>query len=165
MPAGGKRTGRPPAPTALKLVKGERKDRMPKGEPVPSPGAIRPPAWLDGEALELWNEYAPDMIDKGVLTAWDVERFAHWCDAVAMRRIAVRNMAEDGIVVEAPVYDRNGKQTGTRSQRSHWVQVWKDADAVVGSIGARFGMTPAERAQLRDADAASLEDEAAELLS
>ena len=153
-PVMGKR-GPAPAPTNLKLVKGTRKDRVNTSEPLPAVGDPRPPAWLNSAALEVWAEHAPDLIRKQVLTPWDVEEFAAWCDAVARRAEAARHLDQEGEVVEYPVFNRNGELTGHRAQRNHWWMVWKDANAVAGTKGARYGMTPSDRSQLKVGDDAS----------
>ncbi|MBC9001276.1 phage terminase small subunit P27 family [Micromonospora aurantiaca (nom. illeg.)] len=146
--------GPKPAPTALKLVRGTRADRVNTDEPVPSPAAreIEPPAWLGDEAVEIWEEYAPDLIRKGVLTAWDVEAFAVTCDAAARRRKAAAALAAEGEVVQLPVFDKNGKQTGHRVTRNPWTVVLGQADRQLQSWAARFGLTPSDRAQLTGGD-------------
>lgn len=115
-------------------------------EPIPTPGEVRPPDELGDDALEVWAKYAPDLIRTKVLTAWDVEAFGAWCDAVVMMRHAREHLIEEGEVVDADVFDRNGVKTGTRSVRSNWLFVWKDANEVMSRIGGRFGLTPSDRA-------------------
>lgn len=157
----GKR-GPHPAPTATKLLHGTRADRVNTDEPIPdgpgaggvesgdSPGAggLRPPDWLDAESVAIWHQYAPDLTAKGVLTAWDVEAFAALCDVAARRRRAVKVIADEGEVVEAPVFDRNGEPTGTRRVRNHWLVVLNACDKQLVAWAGRFGMTPSDRAQL-----------------
>jgi P27 family predicted phage terminase small subunit len=147
----GKR-GPHPAPTALKLVRGTRADRVNDAEPVPSTTSVEPPAWLGDDALAIWDEYAPDLIRKGVLTAWDVEAFAVTCDAAARRRRAVAEVAKDGEVVELEVFGKNGELTGHRRTRNPWLVVLNHADTQLQRWAARFGMTPSDRAQLAGGD-------------
>lgn len=147
----GKR-GPAPKPTALRLLHGDRTDRINDAEPVPSTVDAVPPKWLSTEALEIWRGYAPDLRAKGVLTAWDVEAFGALCDAAARRRAAARELAAQGEVVELPVYDRNGQPTGTRRSRNPWLVVLNQADGQVRAWAARFGMTPSDRAQLMGGD-------------
>ncbi len=40
---------------------------------------VRPPSWVDGEALELWNQFAPPLQAARLLTAADVGAFARYC--------------------------------------------------------------------------------------
>jgi len=157
--------GKPPAPTELKLVRGERKDRVNTNEPKPAEGEIIPPDWLCIEALDVWREYAPDLQAKKVLTPWDLESFAGWCDAVVRRWRAARCLDEEGEVTEQPVFNRNGDQTGVRRAKNPWMYVWKDANEVVARVGARFGLTPSERSQLRVDPGQAIERSKRRLLS
>ncbi|MGI5443812.1 phage terminase small subunit P27 family [Streptomyces shenzhenensis] len=142
-------TGRPSKPTTLKVLHGDRKDRINSDEPQPSAGEIVPPGWLGAEALEVWEEYAPDLEAKRVLTAWDVEAFANWCDAAARRRDAARHVEEEGAVVESPVFNKNGDISGYRRGKNPWLMALDAADAQARAYGARFGLTPSDRAGLK----------------
>ena len=144
MGVGGK--GRPAEPTALKLVKGTRKDRVNDKEPIPSDDLeVVPPAWLSEEAIVEWDRLAPDLISTGVLTAWDVQAFAEWCAAVARNAEAERHLQAEGEIVEQDVFDRNGKPTGTRLVMNPWFYVQRSALETTAKRAARFGLTPAER--------------------
>lgn len=135
-------------PTNLALLRGQRKDRVNSNAPVPSELEVKPPTWLPATAKTVWNQYAPDLVRKGVLTSWDVEEFACWCEAAARRRRAVRRIAAQGEIVEIPVFDKNGKPTGTRTGKNPWLMVLTDADIQLRAYGTRFGMTPSDRAAL-----------------
>ena len=140
--------GRPAKPTALRLLHGDRKDRINKTEPMPAAADVNPPDWLGQDAVEVWRQYAPDLRAKSVLTAWDVEVFAAWCDAAARRRRAAATLEREGEVVELPVYNKNGDLTGYRRGKNPWAYVLNEADAQVARYAARFGLTPADRAAL-----------------
>ena len=148
----GKR-GPQPAPTKLRLLKGEGKthpERINRNEPVPSAKDVKPPKWLGKPALGIWKQLAPDLIAKGVLTAWDVEAFAGYCDAVVRRNHASEMVAKEGQVVDVPIVSRKtGEIVGTTQARNQWVLVQRDADAQVQRWGARFGLTPSERSQIQ----------------
>lgn len=143
----GKR-GPAPRPTSLRVLHGDRPDRINTAEPKPAAVDVSPPEWLPVDAAAVWGAYAPDLRRTGVLTAWDVEAFAAWCDAVARRARAARELQECGEVVEAPVFNKNGDVTGHREVKSPWLAVLNEADAQVQRYGARFGLTPSDRAQL-----------------
>lgn len=144
----GKR-GPAPKPTGLRVLHGDRKDRINTDEPAPGVLDVDPPAWLSAAALEVWHHLAEDLAVKGVLTAWDTEAYACWCDAVARRREAAERVAEEGAVVEHPVYNKNGDLTGHRLGKNPWLLALDAADAQVQRYGARFGLTPSDRAQLK----------------
>ena len=80
------RTGRPRKATAVKIATGDtRRDRMPVNEPQPPEGEVLPPAWLkrSKRALEAWEEYAPMLVEMGVLKTADAPMFAIWCSLYA----------------------------------------------------------------------------------
>jgi P27 family predicted phage terminase small subunit len=144
----GKR-GPAPKPTNVRVLHGDRKDRINTDEPVPGAGEVVPPEWLPTAAVEVWRLYAPDLRTKGVLTAWDVEAFAVWCDAVVRRRRAAAELEAQGEVIEMPVFNKNGEMTGHRFGKNPWTLVLNEADAQVQRYGARFGLTPSDRAQIK----------------
>lgn len=137
--------GRPAKPTSLKVVSGTRPDRINTAEPIPDEAPIEPPAWLDPRALEFWEEMAPDLIAKGVLTPWDVQAFAEWCDAASTVAFAAEQIATEGHIVESDVFDRNGVKTGVRLVTNPWFYIQRSALDVSAKRAARFGLTPAER--------------------
>lgn len=138
--------GRTAQPTALKLVKGTRKDRINTDEPVPV-GEIERPEISDG-AAEVWARLAPDLMAKRVLTAWDIDAFATYCEAVAHNREAARHLADEKAVVRGS----NGPA------KNPWFQVFRDTTAVMVQTGSRFGLTPSDRANLKVGDGAKRDD-------
>ncbi|MEV3848103.1 phage terminase small subunit P27 family [Streptomyces microflavus] len=141
--------GPAPKPTQLRVLHGDRKDRINTDEPQPSALEVQPPEWLGHAGLEVWHTLADDLVLKGVLTAWDVEAFANWCEAVARRREAAERVAVEGAVIELPVYNKNGELTGHRLGKNPWLLALDAADAQVQRYGARFGLTPSDRSQLK----------------
>lgn len=153
----GKR-GPAPAPTGLRLVRGDRKSRVNRNAPIPPPTDPRPPSWLSRDALDVWKRLATSLEKRECLSAWDVDNFAGFCTAVALRAEAELHLQEEGAVVEAPVYDKNGKHVGSRLQRNQWLLVAKQAADEVARVGARFGLTPSDRAQINLGDAEAEDD-------
>lgn len=131
--------GRPSKPTNLKVLHGDRPDRINHDEPVPGQGVVTAPEWLDGVGLEVWGELAPDLIRQGVLTPWDAEAFAMACDSVRLYREARDRVEADGLMI-----------TGARGSdiKHPMLQVQRDAAATFASLAARFGLTPSDRAKL-----------------
>jgi P27 family predicted phage terminase small subunit len=149
-----------PAPTALKVLHGTRPDRINHAEPQPREKKIDPPKGLSRGALAIWRELAPDMVAKGVIKSWDPQEFAILCDGVARHRHAAQMLDTEGEVVEYPVFNKNGDLTGHRPAKNHWFAVWKETADVVGRYGARFGLSPSDRAGLSIGEARSDEREA-----
>ena len=112
---------------------------------MPATMVVEAPAWLSEAARRVWGRLSGDLERKRVLTAWDLEAFAGYCDAVVRRARAAKAMDAEGEVVDLPVFNKNGEVTGHRKAKNPWALVWKDADAAVQRWGARFGLTPSER--------------------
>ncbi|WP_304455971.1 phage terminase small subunit P27 family [Nocardiopsis sp. YSL2] len=140
--------GRPTKPTSLKVLHGDRPDRINDGEPIPDEGEIAPPEWLldldaeakDGveSALDVWHRLTPDLIRQGVLTAWDVESFAVFCDAVVGHRRAAMTVSREGLTI-----------AGARGTvKNPALTALKDYAEIVARYGARYGLTPSDRASL-----------------
>lgn len=135
----GKR-GPKPASTHLKLLRGDDERYVNRDEPVPSDEIeIRPPDGLSEEALEVWDELAPDMIDKKVLTSWDVYTFAVFCNAVATYRENAALMGKN--------YTARGAAGGV-IKSPHW-QIMRDCADTMAKYSSRFGLTPGDRADLK----------------
>lgn len=136
---GGKGSGRPGKPAHLKILEGVREDRVNRDEPTPSDDDIECPSELTGRAREVWDRLAPDLIDRKVLTAWDVPQFAIFCDATATYWINREMMAGE--------YTAQGAAGGV-IKSPHW-QIMRDAAAMMTQVGSRFGLTPSDRASLK----------------
>src|SRR5690606_37703889 len=133
------RVGRPPKPTRLKVLHGDREDRINRDEPIPSDGDVVAPEWLDDRAREIWDRLAPDLIDRGVLTPWDVDAFAVGCDAVARHNEAAELVAEHGVLV---VGDKE------RLVKNPAAQLVRDYAGIAATFLGRFGLTPSDRSRL-----------------
>lgn len=135
------RGGPKPAPTALKLVRGDKPSRINRAEPKPPTAELVCPAWLTPNAKRIWKERAGELEQAGVLTVWDVELFAQWCEAVVLVRRARRELGQRKSLLV----------TGARgTQVKHpALQIVRDSIATMLSLSARFGMDPSSRSQLR----------------
>lgn len=126
--------GRPPKPKHLKVLHGDAKknpQRVNRAEPVPGEGAIEVPEWLTPEALEVWGELAPDRIRVGVLTSWDVEAFAHFCESVVIARRKALGAYRD---------PEPGSASGVSEYRA--------MVSILATLGGRFGWTPSDRQKI-----------------
>lgn len=71
--------GRPPKPTALRVLQGNPGKRpLPADEPKPEGPAVRP-KFLKGRSRKIWDEFAPIVEKMGLLTSADAMPFARWC--------------------------------------------------------------------------------------
>ena len=123
--------GRPAKPKHLKVLHGDQKCRVNSREPEPS-GEVVPPYALDGDVQAVWDRLAPDRVRKGVLTAWDVDAFALFCEAL--------------VICRGKVHD--AKTLMPRPGCASPMSEFKAAVGVLATLGGRFGWTPSDRAKL-----------------
>jgi P27 family predicted phage terminase small subunit len=131
--------GRPRRPNHLKILSGERPDRINYGEPLPAETTIAPPAELSDAARKIWEQLAPDLEDKGVLKTWDTTMFGAFCESAATYRHCIDQLGTDKLT--APGSLKN------QVVNPLW-RVAKDCLEMMTRIGGRFGLTPADRASL-----------------
>jgi P27 family predicted phage terminase small subunit len=134
----GKRGPRP-APTAIKRARGVRSDRINASEPVPEGRVPSCPSHLSPEARRLWRRLAPDLYRRGVLTTWDVELLAFFCDLVDQTWRA-RELLGPGLLVKG--------RGDTLITNPAW-RMYRDGIAELRGLAQEFGLTPSARSTLR----------------
>ena len=107
--------------------------------PAPIVGDPEPPPWLEGHALELWEEWAPAALAMGTLTSVDVERFAMGCAAAADYELARQRLRRG--------WTTSG-QKHARVLAPEW-SVLRDAEARFDRFCSRFGFDPSSRSTLK----------------
>lgn len=135
----GKRGPRP-TPTNLRLLSGEtRPSRLNADEAAPPEGKVTCPADLSAEARKVWRRLAPSLIQRGLLTVWDRESFAVFCEAVVTWRRASDMMGKAILVT--------GLHGGLVKNPAH--QVARDSAAVIRAFAQEFGLTPSARSAIK----------------
>lgn len=134
----GKR-GPAPKPTALRILHGDREDRINRNEPLPVEGGVVSPVELTEAAAAVWDRLAPDLLAKRVITAWDTDAFAEYCDQVAIYWECRDHLQADGLTAKGAA--------GGVIKSPFW-QIMRDASANAAKIRAKFGLTPSDRSQL-----------------
>lgn len=90
------RRGPAPAPSPLKLAKGERRpSRVNYDEPTLEPAStLEPPPDLAGLGLEEWTRLIGMLSERGVLTEADLSAFGDYCRALTeLRRYEATSLA------------------------------------------------------------------------
>jgi P27 family predicted phage terminase small subunit len=128
-------------PTALKILHGDRPDRINDRAPVPPTTDVVRPEWLSPAAVAVWDRLAPDLVRTRVLTAWDVDAFARFCWAAATSVALMAEIDRDGPLVPGA--------RGRELVRHRALSVLRQLDAELLAIGGRFGLTPADRDRIR----------------
>ncbi len=146
--------GRPRKPTALKILDGDRKDRINLDEPKSPPGLADPPAWMGEVEREGWAILKARMGEMGVATRADEEAVGLYCSAYAMWREAKAALDRDGLTITDSVENsfttKNGTRTTTKTTtRVHpMVKVVQESSRQMGRLLSQFGMTPSARSAL-----------------
>jgi P27 family predicted phage terminase small subunit len=130
---------RPPKPTALRVLEGNRGKRPLRREPI-TQGVPPPPAWLKGEARRLWSRTVPELQRMGLIGRVDEIAMVTFCQTWAL-----------WVDVEAELAKPENRMNSTLQRDSSRLK--KDLMAVA----KEFGMTPVARARV--ASPQSLEDE------
>lgn len=87
--------GRPPIPTALKLVSGNPGKRpLSEKEPAPAASPSQAPKDLGGDALACWKRLFPILTNMGVMTVADREALAETCRCYGELSAARRSLAQ-----------------------------------------------------------------------
>ncbi len=137
--------GRPPKPTALKLVQGNPGKRAPnKNEPKPK--ALRPkvPAYLNPKAKTAFKNVSDLLEDMGVLTIADGMALEMMCNAYAEWRDLRKVIDKEG-----STYKTLGTSGDEVIKARPEVAMASDAWKRVKSMAAEFGLTAASRTKIQ----------------
>jgi P27 family predicted phage terminase small subunit len=133
------KSGPKPKPTSLRLLHGDRPSRINDREPVPATREVQPPESLSAAARDVWEQLAPDLEAKGCLTHWDVFFLEVFCDAVVQYRQASKLVTQAGVLI------RGRKDALVKNPA---MQLARDSARTMVLTGARFGLSPSDRAQI-----------------
>jgi P27 family predicted phage terminase small subunit len=157
--------GRPPKPTALKLVSGNPGKRsLNKQEPDPTYlQDLTAPNWLDPAATAVWNEIAPKLSRAKLLTEVDVQLLAMGCVAVAQYRQAAGRASAQLVtggekpIPDAPAIDNAGAEAEGKPDVAGkvkgeainpWLVVQSMSFKQALAVFREFGMSPAARTRI-----------------
>ena len=134
--------GRPPKPSALKLIQGNPGKRATNGR-EPEPGLLddlTPPAHLPPPIAAVWAELAPKLRRAQLLTELDTPLLELTCAAIATFRLTV-DKTQDGKLLT-----RNA-ETGTVSL-SPWAMLQSMAHKQALATLREWGASPAARSRV-----------------
>jgi P27 family predicted phage terminase small subunit len=141
-----RRSGPPPQPTALKILRGNPgKRRLPREEPKPAPAGAAAPSDLSTPARALWDEHAPELARLHLLTILDRRALATACRLQAVGEAFLQD-AERSLEVAS----RRKKTAGARARRPS-PALWAALKCLekAHALWYRFGITPSERTRLQ----------------
>lgn len=136
--------GRPPKPTALKLLHGEsRPSQVNYNEPKPRSASPVAPDWLPGPVRDVWDRVLPELEHMHVITAADTDALVVYCQAVVHYEEACRVVNADGMLIVG----RGGELV-----KNPAMQFVRDQAVLIKVMAGQFGLTPAARVGLSTGD-------------
>ena len=151
----GKRGPRP-QPTALKVLRGNRSkedlDERMRLEPDPEPVDPNqsPPAYLEGDSLEKWNEMLPIARRMRVMSEADCETLGRYCEMWSVWLSCLKRIRKDG---RYQAYYETNKKTGEKILKCHqpapWASEFKAVSDKLLKLEQEFGFTPSSRSTMK----------------
>jgi P27 family predicted phage terminase small subunit len=150
----GKR-GPAPKPTNLRILHGDRADRINRNEPKPSDALPVCPPWLDDDARKVWDYTLTELKTMRLATRADRDALAAYCTFVVQFERMTRLVNTTGALIK-------GRKDGVVKNPA--AQLQRDAAQMMARYAAEFGLTPRARAEITVTPDKS-EDELERLLS
>jgi P27 family predicted phage terminase small subunit len=138
------RRGYAAKPTALKILHGDRKDRINFDEPKPLDEPLVCPDWLSPGAKIEWDHIAPHLTAMGTVLASDEAILAAYCETYD-RYQRVCQLADN----LPPVFNRAKKGEPPEFVKNPLYGQVRDLTAELRVVARELGLTPSARAGLR----------------
>ena len=130
-----------PTPTALKLVKGEKKkSRLNPDEPQPELGIPSCPTELSDTVKVEWGRISKELNKLGLITEIDRAALTGYCDAYGRWADASEVLKKTGLIIKSPVQ-------GVPMQNPVLPIINKALAEMKGFL-TEFGMTPSSRTRV-----------------
>lgn len=107
------------------------------------------PSWLPAAARAHWKRLVPILLDMGVLTVADGETLACYCEAFTTWVASIKVLH---------------RKKSTADEKKIARQERNEAYKVIAQVGARFGLSPADRSRIHVAAPKKEEDPLEKLL-
>lgn len=128
---------------------------MPTGAPTAkasgpkyATGAPDMPKHLGKAVRAVWKRTVREMSEAGALARVDRDVLAAYCVAVADLEALSARIEADGLMVDVPTLDRNGRPTGATVCKPHPALKWRaDLMNKVRQFATDLGLTPAARSR------------------
>lgn len=133
--------GPAPKPTALRLIDGDREDRINRHEPVPRSGAMVCPDEVSPAVREVWDYTVAELEHMGIDAPADRDSLVCYCEAVVAHRQASRVLAGSSVLVKG--------LHGTWV-RNPALQIQRDAAQTIRGFAQEFGLTPSARSRIEN---------------
>jgi P27 family predicted phage terminase small subunit len=132
-----------PRPTQLKLLHGDRKDRINQHEPTPRQSLPELPDGASADVREVWDYTLRELIAMKIAHAADRDALLCYCEAVVTHRKASALLAKSHVLVQ-------GRDGGL--VRNPVIQIQRDAATTIRGFAQEFGLTPSARTRIEAPD-------------
>lgn len=133
-------------PTNLRILHGDRKDRINLDEPPAPDGRPERPYDMAADVGEVWDYTVRQLEGMTIASPADRDALAVFCEAVALHRRASKMLADSSVLVRTQ--RGRGAGAGTGLMRNPLLQVQRDAAATIRAYAQEFGLTPAARSEI-----------------
>lgn len=133
------RRGPSPKPRALRLLHGDRQDRINDYEPVPSGEPIAPPEGISAEVRAVWDFTVHHLAAMGTAAASDRDALRAYCEAVVAHHKASEILAKTAVLI---------KGIHGNLVRNPALQIQRDAAHTIRAFAQEFGLTPSARTRI-----------------
>lgn len=136
--------GRKPKPVELRVIEGNPGKRRLPNSPKFAPLTERPPDELSPKAAALWRRLTQELGHTNVLQRTDREQLIMLCDCWDTYQRNMKIVRDHGALI---VSKNNNGERSPLIVNPAW-RVARDALREFTQIGARFGLSPSDRARL-----------------
>lgn len=131
-----------PKPTNLRILHGDRKDRINTDEPVAPEGVPDCPEGTSPAVREVWDYTITQLRAMGVVTPADRDALLCYCEAVVTHRSASAILARSNILVKRS--DTDGLM------RNPALIIQRDSAQLIAKFAQHFGLSPSARSEIRN---------------
>jgi P27 family predicted phage terminase small subunit len=130
------RRGPAKKPRALRLLHGDRADRINDYEPVPSVEPLLPPEGITAEVRAVWDFTVRHLEIMGTAAASDRDALRAYCEAVVAHAKASEILAKSAVLI---------KGIHGNLVRNPALQIQRDSARSMLRFAQEFGLTPSAR--------------------
>lgn len=131
-----------PKPTNLRILHGDRKDRINTDEPPAPDGVAQCPAGVSEQVRAVWDYTVAQLEAMGCASPADRDSLLCYCEAVVTHRQASAILARSNILIRRADSDT--------LMRNPALSVQRDAALLIAKFAQHFGLSPSARSEIRN---------------
>jgi P27 family predicted phage terminase small subunit len=131
-----------PKPTNLRVLHGDRKDRINNDEPPAPDGEAVCPAGVAPAVREVWDYTVAQLAAMGCASPADRDSLLCYCEAVVTHRKASEILARSQVLIR--------RKDSDVLMRNPALTVQRDAALLIARFAQHFGLSPSARSEIRN---------------